>query len=126
MTTYSDGTLTISPGSNVINGSGTAFKENLVIGSILEIPGIPQAFRITQILDDAVLNVTPPIPGTGTNISISGLVYFATTTATNFTPVLNLPMPGPNMLNVQGVINRAFGILDNEMPSSVKGLISHE
>lgn len=104
----------------MVSGAGTAFKTNVSVGDVMIIPGIPLGFKIAEVIDDVTLQLNAPAPGTG-SLTVSGLVFLI---ASNFTPVMNLPLPGSHMLDVQGFINRAWKILDLEMPTSVKGLIS--
>ena len=117
---YSGGFISLCCGTQNIIGDGTAFLANVNIGDVLCVYGLNLPFKISAVIDDTHLTLTNLIPGLAGNV-MSGLSYAI---STNFTPILNLPLPGGNMLDVQGMINRAWTILDKEMPSSVKGLIS--
>ena len=117
---YSTGTIGFVCGGMIIEGVGTKFLANVKADDVLGIYGIGLPFKIAAVIDDTHLRMTNALPGRAGN-SISNLAYII---STNFTPNINLPLPGGDMVDVQGTINRAWIILDKEMPASVKGLIS--
>jgi hypothetical protein len=112
MAAYTDGTIGLVCNTSTIKGDGTAFLANAKVGQFVSIPGLKQIFHIKSVDSDLQLTVFETIPGPTGN-TLFGLVYAI---ATDFTPTLNLPMPGRNHLNSQALINRGLKILDLEMP----------
>lgn len=109
------GTLAITAGSNLINGTGTTFTKDAVVGGYLYIYMIAQIFRVLQIVSDTQILTFQNAPGSGGNV-LSNLVYCF---PGDFSPVLGLPLPTPHQLSVQTqALNRALAILDREIPAA--------
>lgn len=112
---YATGTVTLTPGSNAIVGDDTLFTKEATLGALFFVPTLPWVFQVGEIIDDRNLLLAKPVPGSGGR-AVSKLVYVF---PDHFTPVLGMPMPTPHQLSVQTqAINRAWSILDREMPSS--------
>lgn len=58
------GTVSVSTGSNIINGSGTSFTKNLVNKDMIVLRG--QSYKITSVESDTVLHVQPAYRGVST------------------------------------------------------------
>jgi len=112
MASYSTGTISLICNTCSIEGAGTAFLANAKVGQFVSVPGLAQIFKIKAVNSDTSLTVFETIAGPTGN-KLSGLAYAI---ATDFTPVLGMPMPGPHHLNAQALVNRSVKILDREMP----------
>ena len=113
---FNNGTITITPNSNVIAGVGTTFTMDAVAGDFIYVPGFSQVFQVSQVVTDTQLLIAQPVVN-GAN-AISTLSYVIVATG-DFTPVLGMPMPTAHQLSVQTqAVNRATWILDREIPSS--------
>lgn len=117
MTQYSDGTITLTGGSNVVTGLGTAFLANVKPGSSLSIAGLRQVLVVNTVQDDLTLIMRTAFKSVTGNI-YSGVPYTIFTGIGGFTPILNMPCPTRDDLDSISVINRAFRIIDRELPSS--------
>lgn len=111
MAKYSEGYITIEGGSNIVYGTdGVAFIANVTVGSALVIRGIQTPYIIIRVINDWTLQLDRSIDGTNT---VSGVNY---SISTDFTPILNLPIPSAHSVNTHAQMKRALEILDLEIP----------
>lgn len=113
MAVYNTGFVSLYCGTNMVKGTGTDFVAGGVTpGQFLTVPGLPAVYQIQEVQDSLTLYVRQNFPGPAGNI-VGNLSYFI---PADFSPVLSLPLPGPDMLGPQIIYNRALEILDGEIP----------
>ncbi len=111
---YSDGTISITGGSDLVTGQGTKFKAYVSAGSALLIWGLSTPFTIIEVIDDTTLRIDAKIAGVNTLYSLSYAI------SDHFTPALDMPLLAPDSINTQVQMVRALETLDREIPTTLK------
>jgi hypothetical protein len=112
MAKYSDGSLTLIGGSDLIYGSDVAFIDNHVVaGDKVVIWGLQTSFTVIDVLNNWTLQLDKSIPGKNT---VSGAAYVI---SDDFTPILSMPLISNNSVNTAAQMRRALEILDLELPT---------
>ncbi len=118
MAKYTDGTISITGGSDLVTGQGTKFKSHVVAGSALMIWGLSTPFTIIEVIDDATLRIDVRIAGVNTLYSLSYAI------SDHFSPALDMPLLAPDSINTQVQMVRALEILDREIPTALKSPVA--
>jgi|SRR6476620_9578035 len=109
MKLYSDGTVTVTGGSNTVDGGGTAFKANVEEGAFLSIKGFSKAYQVAKVVSDTQLLLSSKISDLSDGILASSLEYAI---GDEFTPWNALACPTRHSIDPIAHINRSLAAID--------------
>lgn len=116
--TAATGTVAFTMGSDMIKGTGTIFTQELTPNSFVYAAQDISLYRVIEVIDDATIIVTPPVKGRAGN-TVSGLTLLISPAAADFSPILSLPLPTPHLQDSSSILNRAWKIVDRELPTKI-------
>lgn len=118
MSQYRAGTVTVTAGSAVVFGTGTAFVANTAVGQIFTVEGDGVWYEVAVVTDDTHITLSANYAGT----SRVGVAYAVTT---SFTPNAGIPYPEGGDVETASLFKRAMlhveSLIASQLTRSVAG-----
>ncbi|GEM_PF-3793346 len=111
---YRTGTVTVTNGSNVVAGTGTAWLGQVEDGDLFFVAGDNVVYEVSSVPANGSLTLSTPYEGVGA----AGASYAI---SRDFTPLCGFPYPDANDIGTALLFRRAMMALDTAVNATVKG-----
>lgn len=119
MAIYREGSILITGGSQLIVGTGTAWKDAIRVGSMLSFNFYRPIFQVAQVVDDFHIMLSKPIGLVADGVMMPNVSYAL---SADFTPNFNFIYPNVGDRDTAAVLKRAFHDIDRELNAKLEVL----